>query len=142
MGLATGALLTHRPAENQMPTSTLNISSEVHKIDDRSVIINYYSDMKRQFMDVELPANIYNFLQTYLPEKKYGIVVEIEKKNAIKMQEDSVGLIKKREVEQITENNDMNAFENRIKKLKMMYDNGILTEEEFANEKKRLLSEL
>ena len=125
-----------------MPTNTLNISSEVHKIDDRSVILNYYSDVKREFIDVELPMDIYNFLQTHLPEKKYGVVVEIEKKNAIEMQEKKIDSIEEKTKEQIEQNNDMDVFENRIKKLKMMYDNGILTEEEYANEKKRILSEI
>ena len=138
MGLAAGALLTHVPSKVEMPTSTFNISSEVHKIDDRSVVLNYYSDAKQQYMDMELPADIYNFLQTHLPEKKYGIVVEIEKKNAVK----NITSIEGKSVEKITQNDDMSAFENKIKKLKMMYDNGILTEEEFVAEKKRILSEI
>ena len=138
MGLAAGALLTHKPTKIETPTNTFNISSEVHKIDDRSVVLNYYSDIKQQYMDIELPADIYNFLQTHLPEKKYGIVVEIEKKNAVK----DITSIEEKSVEQIVQNDDMSAFENRIKKLKLMYDNGILTEEEFIAEKKRILSEL
>lgn len=142
MGLTAGALLTHEPAKLEMPTNTLHIMSEVHKIDDRSVILNYYSDVKQQFMDMELPANIYNFLQTHLPEKKYSIVVEIEKENAVKMQENSIVSIEGKVSQQLTQNNDMDVFKNRIKKLKIMYDHGILTEEEFANEKKRILNEI
>lgn len=138
MGLAAGALLTHKPSKMQIPTNTFNVSSEAHKIDDRSVVLNYYSDIKQQYMDIELPADIYNFLQTHLPEKKYGIVIEIEKKNAVK----DIASIESKSVEQIVQNDDMSAFENKIKKLKIMYDNGILTEEEFMAEKKRILSEL
>lgn len=89
-----------------------------------------------------LTANIYNFLQTHLPEKKYSIVVEIEKENAVKMQENSIMSIEGNMSQQLTQNNDMDVFENRIKKLKIMYDHGILTEEEFANEKKRILNEI
>lgn len=142
MGLAAGALLTHKPAEIEMPNQEFNISSEDHKIDDRSVILNYYSEVKRQYMDVELPMDIYNFLQTYLPEKKYSIVIEIEKKNAVENQENSVASIETKVTEQITQKSGMEAFENKIKKLKMMYDNGILTEEEFIKEKKSILSEI
>lgn len=142
MGMAAGALLTHKPAKMEMPGSTLSISSEPHKIDDRSVILNYYSDTKQQLIDIELPADIYNFLQTYLPEKRYGIVSEIEKKNAVKQYERTTEAIEGAAPQMLTASNDMEVFENRIKKLKIMYDNGILSEEEYANEKKRILSEL
>lgn len=37
---------------------------------------------------------------------------------------------------------DMDAFDKKIKKLKMMFDNGLLTEEEFVQEKKRILEQI
>ena len=36
--------------------------------------------------------------------------------------------------------NDINEFETKIKKLKVLRDNGILTEEEYLEEKKKLVS--
>ena len=41
---------------------------------------------------------------------------------------------------QIGTDESMEEFENRVKKLKIMYDNGLLSEEEFLNEKKKLLN--
>ena len=143
MGMAAGAMLTHKPAQMESPSTVFDISSEVHKIDDRSVILNYYSDAKQQLLDIELPSDIYNFLQTHLPEKRYGIVLEIERKDAVKHNQASAqGAIEGASVAAITQNDDMDLFERRIKKLKMMYENGILSEQEFTDEKKRLLSEL
>lgn len=143
MGMAAGAVCTYKPMKAEMPSSSFHISSEAHKIDDRNVILNYYSDIKQQFMDIELPADIYNFLQTYIPERKYSIVLELEKKNVISIYEkNETRAMQGREVEKIEESNDTEQFENRIKKLKIMYENGILTEEEFVAEKKRILSEL
>lgn len=144
MGMATGALLTHKPMKKTDTSTSFSISSETHKIDDRSVILNYYSDKKQQFMDIELPADIYNFLQTHLPERKYGIVLEIEKKNAVKSYEESNALqVQEQKAKNIeTHVDDTEQFESRIKKLKIMYDQGILSDEEYANEKKRILSEI
>lgn len=128
MGMAAGALFTHKPISMEMPTHTYNITSETHKIDDRSVILNYYSD-------------IYNFLQTYLPEKKHGIVLEIEKKKAV-MEQESRAALPENKVILLQESDDTAQFERKIKKLKFMYDNGLLTEEEFAAEKSKLLSQI
>lgn len=139
MGMAAGAVLSHKPMNVEMPQNSFEISSEVHKIDDRSVILNYFSDNRQQYIDIELPADIYNFLQTHLSEKKYGIVLEIEKKNAVKLHEQQV--LEQSTVNTISDNNT-DAFEGKVKKLKFMYDNGLLTDEEFAAEKKKLLSQL
>lgn len=82
MGMIAGAAISHKPAENiisQENSNNISISSSIHKIDDRNVILNYYSDTIKQFADIELPYDIYNFLQTYLPEKKYEIVINLEK---------------------------------------------------------------
>jgi len=138
MGMAAGAVLSHKPVNVEIPQNSFELSSEVQKIDDRSVILNYFSDNKQQYIDIELPADIYNFLQTHLSEKKYGIVLEIEKKNAVKSHEQQ--LLTQNTVNAISDNNS--AFEEKVKKLKFMYDNGVLTDEEFATEKKKLLSQL
>jgi hypothetical protein len=144
MGMAAGALLTHKPAKFEQSTNSFDLSSEAHKIDDRSVILNYYSDTKQQFVDIELPADSYNFLQTYLPERKYGIVLEIEKKNAINMYGNNLrNQIENQSVQEIGAASDnTEQFEKKIRKLKIMYDNGLLSDEEYASEKNKILSSL
>jgi hypothetical protein len=69
MGMALGAALTYKPAEQKPINTSFSIDSDIKKIDDRSVMLNFYSDMKKQYIDIELPHDIYNFFQTYLPEK-------------------------------------------------------------------------
>lgn len=142
MGMVAGAVLSHKPMNVEMPQNSFDISSEVQKIDDRSVILNYFSDNRQQYIDIELPADIYNFLQTHLTEKKYGIVLEIEKKNAVKQHEQNEQQILTQNTTSMISDNNTNTFESKVKKLKLMYDNGLLTEEEFATEKKKLLSQL
>lgn len=83
MGMAAGAVLTHKPQKINLPETKFEITSETKTIDDRSVILNFYSDVKKQYIDIELPADIYNFLQTHLAEKKYDIVLEMEKKQLL-----------------------------------------------------------
>ena len=141
MGMAAGAVLSHKPQKVVMPTNKFDISSETRTIDDRSVILNFYSDAKRQYIDIELPTDIYNFLQTHLPEKKYDIVLEMEKNVAVQEQKKLLGNAEKKQ-EMISVSNDMDAFESKVKKLKLMYDNGLLSEEEFAKEKARLLESI
>jgi len=155
MGLAAGALFTQKPAEFNMPDTNFSIDSEVQKIDDRNVIINYYSDAHKQFIDIELPAEIYNFLQTYLPEKKYGIVMELEKETAIKQSKAQIengsylkipnSNIEKKigdRNQQIEPATSMSDFKQKMEKLKTMYECGILNDEEFMEEKKKILSSL
>lgn len=120
MGMAAGALLTHKPTMIELPNIELNVESSLTKIDERNVILNYYSDTQKQYIDMELPQEIYNFLQTYLGEKRYEIVMEEEK-------------IKASQAIQLED------FKIKLEKLKMMYDMGILTELEFDNEKMKLL---
>ncbi len=91
MGMALGAALTYKPAEQKAINTSFSIDSDIKKIDDRSVILNFYSEMKKQYIDIELPRDIYNFLQTYLPEKKYGIVDELEKKTIVHQSTDIIG---------------------------------------------------
>ena len=140
MGMAAGAVLSYKPQNVAMPENNYEVSSETKTIDDRSVILNFFSDAKRQYIDIELPADIYNFLQTHYPEKKYDIVLEVEKENVIKEQKQLTTTQDK--TEEIPKRNDMDTFENKVKKLKLMYDNGLLSDEEFAHEKMRLLEEI
>lgn len=143
MGMAAGALLTHEPMKFKMPTTNFHISSEQCRIDERSVILNYYSDIRKQYIDIELPAEIYNFLQTYLPEKKSDIVVELERQNIVRQlgDEDALAAPEKRALLD-SGNNGVEAFETRIRKLKIMYENGIISDREFEAEKRKMLSEI
>lgn len=75
--------LTYKPAEIKSGGTQFDINSDVKEVDSRSVILNFYSETQKQYLDIELPADIYNFLQTHLPEKKYNIVLELEKKAAV-----------------------------------------------------------
>lgn len=144
MGMTAGALLTYKPAEVTSGTTKFEIDSDVKKIDERSVILNFYSDTKKQYIDIELPADIYNFLQTHLPEKKHNIVLELEKKAAIQQASKQ---IESGEVLRVASDNtqgglvdnQMETFKTKIEKLKMMRDADLLTEEEFKEEKAKLL---
>lgn len=62
MGMEGGALFSHKPMESTMPETHISIKSEVRKIDDRNVVLNYYSDVLETYIDMELPADTYNFL--------------------------------------------------------------------------------
>lgn len=133
MGMAIGALSSYKPATYTPPTYTpsqLNISSEITKIDERSVILNYYSEQHKQYIDIELPQDIYNFLQTYLPEKKYAIVIEKEKQNAIS--NSSANATTSKEDTSIQ----------RLQKLKQLYEMELITESEYAERKKEILAEI
>ena len=83
-----------------------------------------------------LPADIYNFLQTHLSGKKYSIVLAIEKKNAVKEHEENEQQILPPNTTSMISDNNTDTFESKVRKLKLMHDNGLLTEEEFAIEKR------
>ena len=147
MGMTAGALLTYKPAQTNSGTTRFEIESNAKKIDERSVILNFYSDTKKQYIDIELPADIYNFLQTYLPEKKHNIVLELEKKAAV--QQASKQIESGEVLRVITDNpqneivnNQMETFKIKVEKLKIMRDADLLTEEEFKAEKAQLLTML
>lgn len=152
MGMAIGAALTYKPAEQKPIDTKFSIDSDIKKIDDRSVILNFYSEMKKQYIDIELPQDIYNFLQTYLPEKKYGIVDELEKKTVVHQSShmiESGSLLKTsvladdRKIENKRDAEDsMVDFGQKIEKLKMLQAAGLLSEEEFDMERKKLLNQI
>ena len=151
MGMIAGALFSYRPAKQEPVNTNFSLDSEIVKIDDRNVILNFYSEPKRQYVDIELPQDIYNFLQTNLPEKKYGIVEELERQAAIRqsmeaIQSGSILHVSPQNVPQrisSTQTDDsMDAFKHKIEKLKLMKDSGLLSDEEFDEERKKLLSQL
>lgn len=150
MGMALGAALTYKPAEHTPTNTSFSIDSDVKKVDDRSVILNFYSEIKKQYIDIELPQDIYNFLQTYLPEKKYGIVDELEKKTVIHRSNDLIqnGSLLKATVKpdipsieesEIVQANPMDDFKQKVEKLKIMRDAGLLSDEKFEEEQNKLL---
>lgn len=147
MGMTAGALLSYKPTEYKADSTSFKIDSDVKKIDARSVILNFYSDMKKQYIDIELPSDIYNFLQTYLPEKKQNIVLELEKKAIIEQELLGVESEEKRKLEVkkqqgVDANDSIEAFKLKVDKLKMMKDADLLTVEEFNIEKAKLLEML
>ena len=153
--MLAGSLFSYQPAQVTLPSNSLSIESEAIKIDDRNVMLNYYSDNHKQYIDIELPAEIYNFLQTYLPEKKFGIVMELEKQTAIKQameKIDSGDFLKIPQVKNVIPDeeekiytqtkNNLEVIKDKIEKLKVLHESGILTDEEFAEEKKNILKSL
>ena len=150
MGMALGASLTYKPAEQKAISTSFSIDSDIKKIDDRSVMLNFYSEMKKQYVDIELPQDIYNFLQTYLPEKKYGIVDELEKQTVVRQSADIIeqGRLLKADVQsdqsieqKKMQNTDaMENFKLKVEKLKVMKEAGLLSDEKFAEEQEKLLN--
>ena len=150
MGMALGAALTYKPAEHTLGYSSFSLDTDIKKIDNRSVMLNFYSDTKKQYIDIELPQDIYNFLQTYLPEKKYGIVDELEKKTVLHQ---SVNVIEDGRLLRVdiagansasnnsieSSSDSINDFKQKVEKLKMMKESGLLTDEEFKSEQQKLL---
>lgn len=132
MGMAIGAMASYKPAEYVPPTyvpAKLNINSDINKIDERSVILNYYSQQHKQYIDIELPQEIFNFLQTFLPDKKYAIVIEKEKQSAISSNNQSLPM-------------DSNNTIQRLQKLKQLYEMELISEEEYSEKKSAILSEI
>ena len=130
-----------------MPETHISIKSEVKKIDDRNVVLNYYSDVLETYIDMELPADTYNFLQTYIPDKKYSIVLELEKQSAVQQHKEQIesGIyLNKPEPEARieTQKDEIDDVLAKIKKVAELKDLGILTEEEFAAKKAELLSKI
>lgn len=148
MGLAVGAMAGYKPAhfENtQQNFYRRNVSSNIHKIDDRSVLLNYFSDKHKQYMDVELPQEIYNFLQTHLAEKKYDIVLSVEKQKyggAVLQQEEKLLLSESTSPAIEKKKLSIEEFEMAVKKLKLMLDNELISEEEFKEKKKELFENI
>lgn len=151
MGMALGAALTYKPAEQKSINTAFSIDSDIKKIDDRSVMLNFYSEIKKQYIDIELPQDIYNFLQTYLPEKKLSIVDELEKKTVVHKSMDNIenGSLLKVAVKtdapsiaqkEAQETNSMENFKNKVEKLKMMKEAGLLSDEKFEEEQAKLLN--
>ncbi|MDE6875303.1 MAG: hypothetical protein K2P87_12690, partial [Lachnospiraceae bacterium] len=132
-------------------STSFSIDSDIKKIDDRSVMLNFYSEMKKQYIDIELPQDIYNFLQTYLPEKKYGIVDELEKKTVVRQSADIIeqGRLLKADIQsdiqsieqkKMQETDAMENFKLKVEKLKVMKEAGLLSDEKFAEEQEKLLN--
>lgn len=140
MGMAVGAMIGYKPAQYTPPEITpskLDVHSQTQRIDDRSVIINYYSEKTRQYMDAEFPHDMFNFLQTYLKEKKYDIVLALEK------QEYTNPAPQPRSETLITNSKlTLTEFEEAVQKLKIMRDNNLISDEELNEKKNELLKNI
>ena len=143
MGMATATLMSYKPAQQKPPETHFELTSETKRIDERNVLLNFYSDERNQYIDIELPQEIYNFLQTHLPEKKYEIVSEVEKHAAVNK---AVSGQKKLDVPEAkvalpaTDKLSIDNFKEKVEKLKIMKEAGLLSEDEFREEKSKLLS--
>lgn len=147
MGMATAALMSYKPAEQKPSETHFDIASETKRIDERNVLLNFYSDEKKQYVDIELPQDIYNFLQTYIPDKRYSIVNEIEKHSAVRKSVDNLKLDapeprKKLPQTSLAEDDSMDSFKTKVEKLKIMREAGLLTDEEFNSAKMELLNNI
>ena len=145
MGMAAGALFSYKPAEIKPASAEFTLDSEIVKIDDRNVILNFFSDSRGQYVDVELPKDIFNFLQTFLPDKKYSIVEELERKAALERTGTGQKQLPVSEAPSAlpaadSAEKELAAFKLKVEKLKMMKEAGILSDEEFESERKKLLT--
>lgn len=142
MGMTGGALLSAKPGSMTFPDTEINLSSDVQQIDDKNVILNYYSDVKKQYLDMELPAEIYNFLQTFIPDKKYEIVCELEKRSAVtratNMEVSVTNLPNATKIQKMT----MDEFKESVDKLKYMFDIGMITEDIYEEKKRELMQQI
>lgn len=138
MGMAIGTMASYKPSEYKPPEyapEKLKVNSEPIRIDERSVILNYYSKEYKQFKDIELPSDIFNFFQTYLPQKKYDVVIELEKSNARQSELANKNLLD-------TKESDIFSIKQRLKNLKELYSDELISEDEYLNRKKEILSEI
>ena len=74
MGMSEG-----KERVNVVEGATFGMDSEVVVIDDDSIILNYYSQKHKHYINVELPQEVYVFFQKFLPEYKYDVVLAREK---------------------------------------------------------------
>lgn len=151
MGMSAGALFSYKPTEQERGETSFKLDSEIVKIDDRNIILNFYSDEKKQFVDIELPQDVYNFLQTYLPEKKYHVVEELERKTALHQSKEVLKtgeLLYAPGTQMISESKSeqdvdvLQEFKLKVDKLKVMREAGLLSDDEFDEERKKLLSQI
>ena len=143
MGMATATLMSYKPAQQKPVETHFDLTSETKRIDERNVLLNFFSDERKQYIDIELPQDIYNFLQTYLPEKKYEIVNEVEKHNVINKVIDNKKMLDSPETKvmlPVPEKLSIDDFKEKVEKLKIMKEAGLLSDDEFQDEKTRLLS--
>lgn len=151
LGMGIGAVLSYKPIQQEPSESHFTIDSDINKIDERSTILNFYSDVKKQYVDITLPQDIFNFFQTYIPEKKKDIVDELEKRTIVNQSSDVIAngdLLKVPANLNGTEskgnvcNNVEDDFIDRVNKLKVMKESGLLTDDEFNELKGKLLDSI
>lgn len=138
MGMAVGTMASYKPSEYTPPQynpGSFNINSTCTRIDERSVILNYYSDEHKQYMDIELPHDIFNFLQTHYSEKKYDIVIELEKQSAAKTLTPTISPVS-------DNNNKVLSIKERLANLKDLYENELISLNDYESRKKEILSEM
>ena len=146
IGMAAATLMSYKPSQQKQSETHFDLSSETKRIDERNVILNFYSDERKQYVDIELPQDTYNFLQTYLPDKRYSIVTELEKHTAVQnIAQGTARLDAPADTPKLPKEKtklSIDEFKEKVEKLKIMYEAGMLTDVEFANAKTELLSSI
>lgn len=136
MGMVAGALLTSNSSVYVPPKDNIDYSTQIKEIDGRTVILNYYSEKKKQYMDMALQPEVFNFLQTNFPEKNYEIVMALEKEKAIQRYNQEQTSNKQED------NTGLDSFKEKVEKLKILYDSGVISEDEFNEKRHKLMEEL
>lgn len=143
-------------------------STDASKVKAINVILNFHSQNKGDYVNIELPADVYDFLEQNYAEQKYEVVMERERPvpepepepvkevkpvmEAVPKQaepepvKESVGIPEKIKEENIMsdaqneEKISVDTFKEKLDKLVLLKESGLLTEAEFATEKSKLLS--
>ena len=102
------------------------IKSELVEHDTRETVLSYFSDNENR-QTMVFKHEDYQTIEDLIPEKNYAVVSEAKKQRFIQQS------IKVDETKEITE---------KIKELAKLKDDGVLTEEEFADKKKELLAKI
>lgn len=96
-------------------------SSTIH---DKQTVLMYNENLSQ---DIKFHSNIYKILLDIFPEKEYGMVINT---------------IPQSSVQPPLKNNDDLDTKSKLKELKSMFEEDLITEEEYNNKKQELLSKM
>ena len=133
--------------------SDIQVDAYRYNVAEDNVILRFMSKSQNRFIELELPPEAYSFFQTYLPSKKYGLIVEGERQNAAEQAFAEImetaaaeaapqAVSEMAEAKEVLPDMTLDEFEVAVKKLKSMRDNDLISAKEFKQEKEKLLSML
>ena len=133
--------------------SDIQVDAYRYNVAEDNVILRFMSKSQNRFIELELPPGAYSFFQTYLPSKKYGLIVEGERQNAAEQAFAEImetaaaeaapqAVSEMAEAKEVLPDMTLDEFEVAVKKLKSMRDNDLISAKEFKQEKEKLLSML